>query len=236
MRFFHKYLRRLLVFFLRRHPNLAFDALRQQASLSFANFPDRPQRNFEDLDWLLGSNSANKGLLLLQFDEAAFLFRLVRSRPAAQILEIGRYHGGSAFLFAVAGDHDSMVTSIDVAPQNDELLQIALKKSGLAHKVQLLVGDSGDGEASVDFYDLIFVDGDHSYKGVVNDYEHWKKAVKPGGYLAFHNAAAGGPRTLTVPGPFRLAQEIAARDAEYYRREPDVGSLALFIRTQRPFS
>lgn len=236
MLFFHKHLRRLLLFFLRRHPNLAFDALRQQNRLSFANLPDRPQRNFEDLDWLLVSSSTNKGLLMLQFDEAAFLFRLVRSQPAARILEIGRYYGGSAFLFAVAGDHNSMVTSIDIAPQNDELLQIALKKSGLAHKVQLLVGDSRGGEASADFYDLIFVDGDHSYESVLKDYEHWRKAVKPGGYLALHNAAAGGPHTAAAPGPFRLAQEIAARDGEYYRREPDVGSLALFIRTQRPFS
>ena len=32
MRFFRKHLRRLLLFFLRRHPNLAFDALRQQHS------------------------------------------------------------------------------------------------------------------------------------------------------------------------------------------------------------
>jgi predicted O-methyltransferase YrrM len=151
-------------------------------------------------------------------------------------LEIGRYHGGSAFLFAVASDDNARVTSIDIAPQNDELLQIALKKSGLAHKVQILVGDSGGAEAKVDFYDLIFVDGDHAYEGVVHDYEHWKKAVKPGGYLAFHNAAAGSPHTRPAPGPFRLAQEIAARDAEYYRREPDVGSLALFIRTPRPFS
>ena len=51
----------------------------------------------------------------------------------------------------------------------------------------------------------------------------------------FHNAGAGRPHTGTEPGPFRLAQETAARDGEYYRREPDVGSLALFVRTQRPF-
>jgi len=250
MRFFHKHLRRLILFFLRRHPNLAFDALRQQNSLvfalavnvlrqknspSFANLPQRPQRNFEDLDWLFVSNETNKGLLLLEFDEAAFLFRLVRSQPAAQILEIGRSYGGSAFLFAVASDHNSMVTSIDIAPKNDELLQIALEKSGLAHKVQLRVGDSSGGETKADFYDLIFVDGDHSYEGVLKDYEHWRKAVKPGGCLAFHNAAAGRPHTGTGPGPFRLAEEITARDGEYYRREADVGSLALFIRTETPF-
>lgn len=172
----------------------------------------------------------------MQFDEAAFLFRLVRSRPAAQILEIGRYLGGSGFLFAVAGDNNSMVTSIEIAPPNDELLQIALKKAGLAHKVQLIVGDSHGVKAKADSYDLIFVDGDHTYNGVISDYEHWKKAVKPGGYLAFHNAATGSPYASTAPGPIRVAQEITARDGEYYRREPDVGSLALFIRTQKPFS
>ncbi len=233
MRFFHKYLRRLILFFIRRHPNLAFDAVRQWNNLSFANLPNRPQRNFEDLDWLLVSNPTNKGLLLLQFDEAAHLFRLARSKPGAQILEIGRCHGGSAFLLAVAGDADSMVTSIDIAPQNDELLQIALKKSELAHKVNLLVGHSAASEAKADFYDLVFVDGDHSYEGVLNDYEHWKKAVKPGGHLVFHNAAAARPHTATMPGPFRLVQEITARNGEYYKREPDVGSLALFIRTPK---
>jgi predicted O-methyltransferase YrrM len=238
MRFFHKHLRRLLLSFIRRHPNLALDALRQLSSYnhpSFANLPDRPQRNFEDLDWMLVSNSTNKGLLLLQFDEAAFLFRLARSKPAAQIVEIGRFYGGSAFLFAVATDHDSVVTSIDIAPQNDELLQIALKKIGLAHKIHLLVGDSHDAETKADFYNLIFVDGDHSYEGVLKDYQHWKKAVKPGGYLLFHNAAGGRPHTATMPGPFRLAREIEARDGEYYRRQPDVGSLALFIRTEKPW-
>ncbi len=235
MHFFNRHLRRLLLFFLRRHPNLAFDALRQPNHLSFANMPDRPQRNFEDLDWLLESNSANKGLMLLQFDEAAFLFRLVRSQPAAQILEIGRYYGGSAFLFAVASDDNSMVTSIDIAPQNDQLLQLALKKSGLAQKVRLLVGDSREGEVIPDFYDLVFVDGDHSYKGAGDDYEHWKKAVKRGGYLAFHNAAGGRRYTVTAPGAFRVTQEVATRDGEYYRREPDVGSLALFVRTQMPW-
>ncbi len=229
-----KHLRRLLLFFLRRHPNLAFDALRQ-ASLSFANMPDRPQHNFEDLDWLLESNSANKGLLLLQFDEAAFLFRLVRSLPAAQILEIGRFYGGSAFLFAVASDQGGMITSIDIAPQNDPVLRVALKNSGLDHKVRLLVGDSGKGEPSMERYDLVFVDGDHSYRGARKDYERWKNSVKPGGYLAFHNAADGRGRTVTAPGAFRLIQEITARGGEYFRRESDVGSLAIFIRTTRPW-
>ena len=226
---------RMLVRLLRRWPRLAVDALRQPINRSFANLPNRPHRNFEDLDWLLVSNATNKGLAMLQFNEAAFLFRLVRSRPAAQILEIGRCYGGSTFLFAVAGDRDSKVTSIDIAPQNDELLQSALQQNGLANKIELIVSDSEKVEVGSAFYDLVFVDGDHSYDGVSSDYEHWKKAVRPGGFLAFHNAA-GPTHSGRVPGPSRLAQEIMARDSEYYRREPDVGSLALFIRTSKPWS
>ena len=233
MRSLTRQLQRVVVFWLRRRPHLALAALRQHDQ-SFANLPNRPQRNFEDLDWLLVSNQTNKGLALLQFNEAALLFRLARSRPAAQILEIGRYYGGSAFLFAVAGDADSMVTSIDNAPQNDDLLQSALEKSGLAHKVKLIVSDSAAVEAPTDFYDLIFVDGDHSCEAVLKDYAHWKKAVKPGGWLAFHNAT-GPPVGRVAPGPYRLVQDVMPRDGEYYRREPDVGSLALFIRTAKPW-
>src|SRR5258708_33926141 len=117
MRFFHKHLHRLLVFLIRRHPHLALDALRQRNDQSFANLPNRPQRNFEDLDWMLVSNSTNKGLLLLEFDEAAFLFRLARSKPAAQIMEIGRFYGGSPLLFAAATDAKSMLTSIAITSQ-----------------------------------------------------------------------------------------------------------------------
>ena len=238
MRLIRKYVRRVFVWIIRRHPHIAYDVLRKRSSrdYSFAELPERPQRNFEDLDWMFESNPVNKGVLLLEFDEAACLFRLGRSKPAARILEIGRWRGGSTFLFAVASDQDSIVTSIDIAPQDDELLRTALKKNNLAHKVELLVGNSPDAQVRRDFYDLIFVDGDHSYKGAARDYEHWKKAVKPGGHLAFHNAARGRPFTNTVPGLLRLMQEITARENEYYRRQPDVGSLALFVRTAKPWA
>ena len=237
MRFIRKYVRRVLAWIVRRHPHVAYDALRQRlpGDYSFAELPERPQRNFEDLDWMFESNPINKGVLLLEFDEAACLFRLARSKPAARILEIGRWRGGSTFLFAVASDQDSIVTSIDIAPQDDELLQIALKKNNLAHKVELLTGNSQTATPRPVFYDLILVDGDHSYEGAARDYELWKKAVKPGGHLAFHNAARGRPFTNAVPSLLRLMQEITAREKEYYQRRPDVGSLALFVRTAKPW-
>lgn len=228
------HLRRLLFSLIKRNPDLAIRSLVQWPSKfkhSFDTLPDRPQRNFEDLDWMLISNPTNKGLLRLEFDEAAHLFRLARTTPAAKILEVGRYYGGSAYMFAVAGDDDSVVTSIDIAPQNDVPLVASLKRIGLDHKVKLIVGDANEQEAPEGFYDLIFIDGDHSYEGVAKDYDHWKKAVKPGGYITFHDAGAGRIHTSTLPGPAQLVKEVEERDSKYYTRQGDVGSIAWFIRT-----
>jgi len=236
MGLFKRLLRRSLGWLLRRHPEIAFQALKQwPPTASFASLPDYPQRDFEDLVWMLASNPTNKNLLLLELDEAAFLFRLARSRPAVQILEIGRCFGGSTFLFAVASDRNSTVTSIDIAPQNDDLLRTALAKIGLLHKVRLIVGNSQASQVIRDSYDLIFVDGDHSYEGVEADYGTWKRAVKPGGNLIFHNAAIGRAGAGVTAGPMRLAGEITQRDNDHYTRQPDVGSLAIFLRTQKPW-
>jgi hypothetical protein len=35
--------------------------------------------------------------------------------------------------------------------------------------------------------DFLFIDGDHTYEGVKQDYEMYKEFVKPGGWIAFHD-------------------------------------------------
>jgi hypothetical protein len=35
--------------------------------------------------------------------------------------------------------------------------------------------------------DLLYIDGDHSFEGVLLDLEHWKDKVKKGGIIAFHD-------------------------------------------------
>jgi len=35
--------------------------------------------------------------------------------------------------------------------------------------------------------DFLFIDGDHTYKGVSCDFELWRPLVTPGGYVAFHD-------------------------------------------------
>ena len=37
--------------------------------------------------------------------------------------------------------------------------------------------------------DFLFIDGDHTYAGVKNDFEGYSKLVKKGGLIAFHDIA-----------------------------------------------
>ena len=35
--------------------------------------------------------------------------------------------------------------------------------------------------------DFLFIDGDHTYEGVKQDYEMYRHLVKPGGWIGFHD-------------------------------------------------
>lgn len=186
-------------------------------------------QNFEDCAWLFESSYLNRGLLRMDFDEAALLFRLVRTRPGAQVVEIGRLRGGSTFLMAVAADDPgTRITSIDISPRDDATLQAALQKIGREDRVELIVGDANLQTAAPNFYDLVFIDGDHSYEGAQKDFEKWKNSVKVGGHVLFHDAGAGRAYSSTWPELNRLVREIAEAQGEYFERQPDIGSIAWF--------
>lgn len=193
----------------------------------------RKLRSFEDCDWLFACHQANRGIARLDFDEAAFLFRLVRSFKAPRIIEVGRFRGGSTILMGTAGDDGTRITSIDIAPKNDALLRSVLEKAGIAHKIDLVVNDANKVPAPADTYDIVFIDGDHTYQGIKKDYEHWKKSVKPGGHILFHDAGEGRELATAREDPKRLMREIAQKDGALWQRQPDVASIASFVRTDK---
>jgi len=51
--------------------------------------------------------------------------------------------------------------------------------------------------------DLVFVDGGHSYQGVMDDIFAWTITVKPGGIIAFHDYG-----TPSLPGVARAVDEV----------------------------
>lgn len=65
-------------------------------------------------------------------------------------------------------------------------------------------------------FDILFVDADHSYNGVSSDYNNYKRVVKNGGYIAFHDY---GP----WPGVTKLCKEIKLnKEFEFVKQETSI--------------
>ena len=58
--------------------------------------------------------------------------------------------------------------------------------------------------------DLLFLDGDHSYEAVLQDFEDWAPKIKPGGLLAMHDVVHP-----VHEGPRRVVDERIANDPQW---------------------
>lgn len=198
-------------------------------------------RCFEDLDFLFTSSRLNHGIASLRLDEAAHLFRTVRSLGAvpATIVEIGRFRGGSTVVIATAMSDGSELWSYDLhltgpdvdSAELDRELADALDRLGIADGVRLIVGDSRTAEPPPRPADLVFVDGDHSYEGARADFERWRELLRPGGHVLFHDAVPAGTFGLVHEGVVRLADELERLDPRF-RRLGDAGTVAHFQRSE----
>lgn len=115
------------------------------------------------------------------------------ARARRGIVEIGRLLGGSTLALALANPNVP-IYSIDLAPADDERLRRVLDEHEISSNVRLLVGDSQHGEFAeivADSYDLLFVDGDHSFDGCLADLEHWWPGLATGGSLLLHDCYQG---------------------------------------------
>jgi predicted O-methyltransferase YrrM len=210
------------------------------AEMRFGSVREWPEsvEGFEDLAFLFSSNQLNHGIASLQVDEAALLYRLARDAESGPFAEIGRFKGGSTIIFASALPDAAELWSYDLhvalrpdmpGEQLDRELREALARYGLERKVHLVVADSRTVDPPPAPLELLFVDGDHTYKGARADYERWRELVRPGGQLLFHDAVDTGGYGNVYPGVERLVGEIDANDREF-ERVRGAGSVARFVR------
>lgn len=106
-------------------------------------------------------------------------------------VEIGCFAGGSACL--ALQRPNTQVISIDLgSPITPEVVKENVAKLNIhKNKYVYLQGNSQDTEMlnrlskQIDSIDVLFIDGDHSYQGVINDFLLYKDLVKKGGYVVF---------------------------------------------------
>jgi len=156
--------------------------------------------------------------------EGAFLEGLVANCPnPARIVEIGTGKGISLLriLYGLALHEDARVWTIDLVEQ--EPVREELQAAQIPNwRYTMLVGDSAEiGKADWEPLDLIFIDGSHTYKGVLADVEAWEPHMKESGIMVFHDYA----------NPLHeVTQAVDESMAEGWTQVGLVGSLAAYVR------
>lgn len=248
---------KLLRYLIAGNPQVGFEPLfrllNQRSTFDAVSTWPVSVNGFEDLTFLFSSNHLNVGAAILAFDEGAYLYKLTRTLSHATIVEIGRFKGGSTFLFAAAMDEGSRLYSYDwdgspMVPlpksdgtsrypaqgtrELDQALRGALARYELEQRVHLLVADSQTSAPPQDTCDLVFVDGDHSYEGVTADFHNWAPHISVGGHLLFHDAI---PRDFApaAVGVAKCVKEIETQHSAYFTIQPSIGSIAHFVCMRR---
>jgi predicted O-methyltransferase YrrM len=110
-------------------------------------------------------------------------------------VEVGCYAGASACLLLQRPL--TKIISIDLGhPISKEIaIENMFKHNIHNNKFVYLQGNSHNQETveelkkNIDGIDILFIDGDHSFEGVINDYKLYYPLVKDGGYIVFDDYA-----------------------------------------------
>jgi hypothetical protein len=133
------------------------------------------------------------------------------------IIEIGVFEGFNTMEFALFSPDKTKVFAID--PFFKGMLgfnygkSIAVnewKKNKVAHKINVVEGYSWDViKILPNNVDFIFIDGDHSFEGVLKDFNLYSELLSANGIIALHDARIfDGGWTNYDWGPVRLVEEI----------------------------
>lgn len=135
-----------------------------------------------------------------------------------RVVEIGSLYGGTLWYWLQLPEVESVV-SVDLIvkrePMRTEIMQARAKWRTWGDKLWSIEGSSQDPavlEAAgrvADTIDFLFIDGDHTYEGVYDDFGLWSPLVRSGGLVAFHDTVVNGTRD--EPGVRRLVAELKHR-------------------------
>jgi predicted O-methyltransferase YrrM len=130
--------------------------------------------------------------------EIAGLVSMLSDRSPRVVLELGTARGATLFLFTQVAAPDARLVTMDVGSAAwRALFYRSFARRG--QRVDLVRADSHRPETLGRVKDLLggrrvdflFVDGDHGYEGVRQDFETYAPLVREGGLIALHDIVPG---------------------------------------------
>lgn len=139
-------------------------------------------------------------------------------RPSS-VVELGTHYGCSCFAFAESAkrlSHPCTILAVDTWEGDDhagfygqEVLDYVatVTEAEYPESVRLIRSRFNEARHAVEdeSVDLLHIDGRHAYEDVLEDYSHWRSAVRSGGIILFHDIAEQDNGF----GVWRLWDEIA---------------------------
>jgi predicted O-methyltransferase YrrM len=121
--------------------------------------------------------------------ELAALCRFLRKRNPRSVLEIGTLRGATLWTWSTLASPDALLIAVDL---NEPSSPLAVRDT---QRVEFVKGDSHRPETRERVerildgrrLDLLFIDGDHTYDGVRQDFEMYAPLVGEGGSVVFHD-------------------------------------------------
>ncbi len=141
------------------------------------------------------------------------LAKLVKEQHCNYLLEIGTFRGGTLFVFSQVAAASATVISLDFHFTFQGKLcrigqepffrkfvrrgQTLILVRNNSHKPETLA--SIQEKLQTHKLDFLFIDGDHRYEGVKEDFKMYSPLVRSGGIVAFHDIAQEGPSMQVRP-------------------------------------
>ena len=134
--------------------------------------------------------------------ELSQLLWLVEEHRPKSVLEIGTYTGGTLYCLCRLAEPDAVIVSIDqpggeygggYTPERATEMQTLFPRD--RQRLHLIQSDSHlpatleelERHLEGTRLDFLFIDGDHTYEGVKQDFEMYSPLVRAGGLIAFHD-------------------------------------------------
>jgi methyltransferase family protein len=173
------------------------------------------------IQWLLGLAEAETQTTE---DERAAIARYCHDKYS--LVEIGVWHGVTTKIMRSQMSEDGVLFAIDPFPRGR--LGVSFQQSIAHHEVGKIrrgtikwiraVGPeavrraSEEGMSSVDF---IFIDGDHSFEGLRQDWELWAPLVNRDGIVALHDSCSTPIRDIESAGSVIFTRANILQDQRF---------------------
>lgn len=124
------------------------------------------------------------------------------------VLEIGTGPGES--LCAMLEGNNAHVTTIDI--EDCQAARLEIEERNLDNRVTFIQGNSDDLNIG-GMFDLVLIDGGHTYEQVKKDIWNFEYLLKPNGFIIFHDMT-----NPAWPGVKKAVEEFHSQYSHFYKR------------------